>query len=598
MKYLRIIFIVFVCMGLFVQCAKDGGTATINSSDDTPGISGMLFGKDGLASKNIPVTIRHKSYLADTFGLKLSKITMDALSVTTDGAGKFSFDSILEPDVYLIDAKSGNNAVLIDSVRILQNAERITLAADTLRSMGAIKGMVRLSQRGAPEHAFVLAFGIDHFTNVNTDGSFLFSNLAEGTYSLRIVSCGGDYGSLDTGAIAVVSAETTDVKTLTLPYRGIPVPQNLTTTYDTLRQMVTLRWNRLDTAITPEYNVYRRNIDSNIAFITPLNNFQLQDTVFIDSTAEQDLTYEYRVSAINKNGTEGVKSSAVKVVIASYFIADTVYRIPDGTMEGQVTEIHDMAINDSNDIFISSGDYHDNRIVVFDSAMHYKRQFGMVNYYYPTLMSIDKDQVFVFNLNKADPLLVFSQSGALIDSLKIQQNPNDIDVKHGLIALAGNCRVSLYSLDGILKNTLDFDCGYSQQVEKVKIIDSNNIFIAFESLPPTIAVYDISGVKKSEYALSHFGNISAMAYDATSKMLYVAMTNLDGESLRERKINQVVVVYDKNGFEVANYWLWNTDGSTLLLGMEKNGELLIVKGVEIIKMRFLLRNDVPLNCAN
>jgi hypothetical protein len=320
------IFIAVLCLCLpFLACVQKiagGSTETTN-----PAVAGVLYQPDGKTpAAGVRVHIRPQKTLADTSGTGLSKraaILAATDSVVTDSAGRYAFDTTLDTGTYVIEAASGNNAVLVDSVAVKSKATTDSLAADTLKPAGALKGVIKLSEGGDPRKVFVLAFGIDRFARVNADGSFKFSNLAEAKYDLRLISSLDNYGVLDTVGVSVKSADTTDLDTVTLPFTGVPTPKNVRIAYDTLKQIVTLTWSKADTALVKSYNVYRRNVDSNTVAVR-INASPVVDTVYKDSTGVQGTTYEYMVAAMNKSATEGTKSAVnTVVIITAYRLSDT-----------------------------------------------------------------------------------------------------------------------------------------------------------------------------------------------------------------------------------------------------------------------------------
>lgn len=297
-----------------VNNVADGGTETGNAR-----VIGMLYEPDGKTPAiGVRVVIRPKKSLADTSGTGLPKRLAAVDSVTTDSAGRFAFDSTLDTGTYVIEAASGNDAVLIDSVAVTSQDSTDSLPPDTLKPAGALRGVIKLSEGGDPRKVFILAFGIDRFARVEADGRFRFQNLAEAAYSLRIISSLDDYGVLDTVGVPVRSADTTNLDTIELPFTGIPTPRGLTISYDTLRQIVTLIWRKADTTLVNGYNVYRRNVDSNTV-LERINPSLVTDTVYVDSTVKQGFTYEYQLKAVDKSANEGLFSVAVQAAIVSAF---------------------------------------------------------------------------------------------------------------------------------------------------------------------------------------------------------------------------------------------------------------------------------------
>jgi len=65
-----------------------------------------------------------------------------------------------------------------------------------LETRGVIKGVVKLSNGGDPRKVFVLAFGIDKFAQVDSNGRFTLANIAQGKYTMRFLPViDGLYGS-------------------------------------------------------------------------------------------------------------------------------------------------------------------------------------------------------------------------------------------------------------------------------------------------------------------------------------------------------------------------------------------------------------------
>jgi hypothetical protein len=269
----------------------------------------MLYNQNGTPAVGVRVFIRPKKSLADTSGTGLPKrlaILAETDSVFTDTNGRYAFDTTLDTGTYVIEAASGNNAVLIDSVAVKSKAATDTLPPDTLKPAGAIKGVIKLSEGGDPRKVFVLAFGIDRFAKVNVDGSFKFSGLARGTYDLRLISSLNNYGVLDTVNISVKSSDTTDLDTIELPFTGIPTPKNLNVSYDTLTQTVILKWDAADTSLIDGYNIYRAIKGQNFSLLTqtPLPETA---TIYHDSNVTIGNTYEYRLVSRKASGEESPK---------------------------------------------------------------------------------------------------------------------------------------------------------------------------------------------------------------------------------------------------------------------------------------------------
>jgi hypothetical protein len=350
--------------------ADGGSTETTNRR-----VIGTLYQPDGKTpAAGVKVAIRPNKSLADTAGIALAKaVLVDTATVVTDSAGRFAFDSTLDTGTYVIEAASGNDAVLIDSVAVTSKDSTDTLAPDTLRPAGALKGVIKLTEGGDPRKVFILAFGIDRFARVNADGSFKFTALAEAKYDLRLISSLDNYGVLDTSGISVRSADTTDLDTIELPFTGIPTPKNVKIAYDTLRQIVTLTWAKADTALAKTYNVYRRNVGLNTV-LARINTSPVADTVYRDSTGVQDSTYEYAVAAVSSANMEGTKSAVVSVTVVSAFQFVKNFGTV-GTGTGQLLAPADIALDGKGRYWLADGNR--NKIMCFDNTGTFLTEWGV-----------------------------------------------------------------------------------------------------------------------------------------------------------------------------------------------------------------------------
>lgn len=394
---------------MLTNCATnvaDGGAETGNAR-----IVGRLYQPGGkMPAAGVRMYIRSDTSLADTSGAGLFKKLAATDSVVTDSTGRFAFvgTTLNTGTTYVITGASGNNAVLIDSVAVKNKTLTDTLAPDTLKPAGAIKGVIKLSEGGDPRKVFVLAFGIDRFAHVNADGSFKFQGLAEAAYDLRLISGLDNYGVLDTFGVPVGSADTTNLDTISLPFTGIPTPKNVKISYDTLKQIVTLTWSKADTALVKSYNIYRRNVDSNTVAVR-INGSPVVDTVYRDSTGMQDQTYEYRVAAVNKNATEGVQSTGVSVTAVSVFYVANTLENPFGSYAGQIER-------GPNDIIVLRvGD----NITILDTTLVITGSFTLPTDFgngYGHAID-DSGRIWASNYNDGS-VNIYSKLGNLLDSIR------------------------------------------------------------------------------------------------------------------------------------------------------------------------------------
>ena len=326
-------------------------------------IAGVLYNSDGSRAKNAAIQVIPANY-NPVGGLNKSSINSEIKSTTTDDTGGYMLDSLPEQTFNVFGSDNVNKS-FIDSVRIDKKTPAI-LAPDTLRAPGAINGIIRLMPEHDSRSVVIMVIGTTVWTAPEDSiGNFKLQDMAKGRYHVRFLSSQQGYQPLDT----LVTIDTGSVNslpdTLRLIFTGIPVPYGLMTKYDTLKQIVTLWWNKADPALVSGYTLYRRNIDSNT---TPAIIYKgsSNDTLYQDSTAVQDMSYEYWVTAFNSKNEEGAKSKSATVKIAGIFsIVDSIVK-GSGTQQGQFGYITRIALDSADNMYIT--DTKNNRLQKFDSA--------------------------------------------------------------------------------------------------------------------------------------------------------------------------------------------------------------------------------------
>jgi hypothetical protein len=295
---------------------------------------GILYNADGTRARFAKVQAVPADFRPGPSG-GVGKIgsPTEIVSTYTDDTGGYVFDSLPE-NIYNILGSGGFDAgdtqrTYIDSVASDGKTE-VAIPQDTLRAPGTLHGMARLQQGDDNTKVLVLVMGTSSWTAPeDTSGSFRLSALARGRYHVRLMPMLPNYESLDTTLSVKEGQDLPLSNPLRLKYTGIPTPAGLAVLYDTLMQKVALRWNTSSADFELWYNVYRKNLDSNSARII-INASPIADTIFTDTSAAQDMTYEYSVVAVNTNNEEGAKSRPVSVTITGLFsIADSIIAPPE-----------------------------------------------------------------------------------------------------------------------------------------------------------------------------------------------------------------------------------------------------------------------------
>jgi hypothetical protein len=542
---------------LGVQCVNpSGGTAT-----ETGRVTSMLYNPGGTPAASAKVCFyRHGDDPRNNHAVD---------STYADNNGNYSKN--LDTGTYNILATLGTNATFQDSVVVIEH-DTTRPPPDTLKTPGGIKGIVQLEEGGDPTTVFVLFMGANVFTTVqDAAGNFASGSIAKGRYQVKFLTTLDNYKPKDT--VLSVTAGTVDSlqQPIILQYTGIPTPTGLAIIYDTLRQIVNLSWNKPATGRPLNgYNIYRKHQDSALVLLKS----DWADTVYHDSSGIQDITYEYRVAAVDTNTTEGTRSAAVSVVIASYFVLDSTFGTT-GSGQGQFDYPSDIAIAANGDIYIV--DKNNNRIQVFDSTMLYKRQFGNGILNSPNQITVNNiGQAFVA---KNDTILVFDSTGALVDTITTTHPVFDLDAGNSeLYVITDGDSISIYSYVGAKKRT--WVCGDFNNCNWVATGDSGKIFIS-NSQTLQVVVYDTLGNNLSTVALPYYP--FSIAVDEQKHHLYTVCV----EDIRGNRL----YVTDRNNVEIANYRIQTGQpGEAVSIGLQGNGAVFLVLAAsnKIHKLKFLL----------
>ena len=558
------------CCFLLLQCYQCNSPVAGNGSQTPNSVVGRLYQPDGKSpAAAVRVVIRPKMSLADTAGTGLGKRMTDSASVVTDNSGYFAFDSTLDTGTYVIEAASGNDAVLIDSVVVENKTTADTLAPDTLKPAGALKGIIHLSEGGDPQKVFVLAFGIDRFVRVEADGRFKFIELAEGRYDLRIISSLDNYGVLDTFGISINSADTTNLDTIRLPFTGIPTPKNVSIAYDTLRQIVTLTWSKADTALAKTYNIYRRNVGLNTV-LARINTSPIADTVYRDSTGVQDSTYEYVVAAVNPANMEGTKSAVVSVKVVSGFTLVSLIG-SNGTGPEQYQEPVSVTLF-QNKIFIA--DRSGNKILVLDTSGSFLKSYS--GFSQPEGVRVKNDNSF-FVLEGASKIIkcvdtsgsiIFQFGGSGIDTGKFADpivgwemaiHPNS----ELYVTDMRNDRIQVFDSIGTFRRALPF----ASLPSALSILTPNLMAVGWNknSSNEMISIVDTNGTTIREWPTSHRLHITSTENGNIIAAKYVTLQ-----------------IYSQQG-EFLGEFICDNTGNTNIRGISTdiNGHIFVADGINV-----------------
>src|SRR3989339_395325 len=241
-----------------------------------------------------------------------------AATVTTDVNGRYSIKS-LTAKTYNLLAEGDSGKAFHDSIKVDDDTLELS---DTLHDPGILRGIVKLEGDIDTGYIFVILLGTNTYATADTNGNFTLADMPAGTYNTLVLTTVPEYASVDTELTVHVGADEWMNDTIFLRNTGVPIPENLSITYDTLRQIVTLTWAKADTALVKSYNVYRRNVDSN-TILTRINASPITDTFYTDNTLSKGATYEYVITALDRQSNEGNKSLVISMVFQNRFNLST-----------------------------------------------------------------------------------------------------------------------------------------------------------------------------------------------------------------------------------------------------------------------------------
>ena len=293
-------------LSLILHCMLNpiGGTDTGN-----PNIAGVLYNKDGSRAKNAKVRVIPSDYNPRNGSSALMRFD----STITDDTGGYYFDS-LPADTYNVFGSGEKGVSYQDSIAVVQDA-KIRIPSDTLKAPGSLQGVVRLQPGDDCRTVFVIMMGTTMWTMpVDSLGNFSLSNCAEGDYHVRVITTLDQYQPMDM-VITVLSGKNKVLSdTIVQKYTGIPIPTGVRLVYDTLKQLVTLIWDKADPTLVKGYCVYQSNVDLNTTF-EQIHQSLITATTFTDSFTLANTTYSYKICAVDNGDNKGRLSAGVTVSI-------------------------------------------------------------------------------------------------------------------------------------------------------------------------------------------------------------------------------------------------------------------------------------------
>lgn len=474
---------------LLLACSLNDGRITDTTTETTNTKIGMLFNSDGSPAENAKVmfiTVDHNpiSYIRENLAI--------ADSAVTDSNGNYSIDFLPE-GYYNILGEGESGLSYNDSVYISDDNTNDTIS-DTLKAPGTLRGVVRLQPGDNSMTVLVLVMGTYVWTApIDSIGNFALENMAEGTYNVRFFPALDTYDPLNISLSIISEVDSMLPDTIRLNFTGIPIPTGLTVNYDTLTQIVTLSWDKADTTLVKGYNIYRKHSDS--AFVK-INITTVIDTVYIDSNAQQNQTYDYRLKAVDMNDDEGEKySESVSIEITTPFeLLDSFGG--QGTGDGQFLKISDIVVLENGNIIAL--DYLGHKIQKFDSEGNFLLAWGQEGtgngeFTNPIAVTVDDSSfIYVLEMLGAGRIQKFDTTGLYLCSWNVGSYCRGVDYCDGKLFVASHNNSPGIQIIDLATNEVSWIELLSKEHSKV-VVDSNYTVYTNDESENKILVVDISG---------------------------------------------------------------------------------------------------------
>jgi hypothetical protein len=241
-------------------------------------------------------------------------------TATSDAFGRFGFTTNA-PGVYNLLAKTGGLYAMHSKVHLSTRAQ-VILDNETLSAPGLLSGRVHL--QGASDHSnvFVLLMGTNVYAQpADSSGSFTIAKLAEGSYTLRILTVKNDYAPSET-TVTVTSGKQTVLPCVELQKQYIPTIDSLSVEYDPVMERVVLKWPQVDTARIKNYTIYCNHSIKNFEPVAIVSKEVTSDTFEIIASPSD--TFLYEICAIKNDGANGPTTLANPLIKYSAIGIDTI----------------------------------------------------------------------------------------------------------------------------------------------------------------------------------------------------------------------------------------------------------------------------------
>ncbi len=302
---------------------------------------GRLYFQNGEPAANAEVLVYSVGHIPNPALGKKSNQQEVVAKVRTDSEGRYRVGGA-DKGLYNVLASKDGLVVYKDSVFLAPDPT--ALGSDTLRAPGQLAGIVRLQPNHDPRSATVQVLGTNNYSNVDEDGRFQLVNMAEGKYLLRVITTQPEYTPLFQ-EIQIQSGDSNELAdTLRPVFTGLPIVQGIYSEYDTVKGIVTIRWNKTNYRNLSGYAIYRAPAGSAAIPFQTLNTNRIMDTIYRDATTltsgsgeilgnyfggvdSVGRSWEYWVVSQDKNGSRSEPFYSTVITAVPPYLQETQLRI-------------------------------------------------------------------------------------------------------------------------------------------------------------------------------------------------------------------------------------------------------------------------------
>ncbi len=274
----------------------------------------------------------------------------------TDELGGYSIED-LKTGTYNIRAEKDSFVLFQDSVIVALT--QTTLRDDTLECASSFSGIVGLKPDHDPRTVSIRLIGAGRTLDVSDiNGSFTFSGLAGGNYSLLLESTIPDYIPTVKAVTVAACSPTTAVDTLRLRSTGVPIVSGTRISQDTAIGTMRISWYETVHRDILDYLLYREDCEAKDFVHEPFqatSDTAIVDSLYVSLPADLADTMERCVRywiAVRTNGQEigtAYRYTEWRFAPKSYIMTSLAYHAISGQRE-----CDSASINDTMTLYVSA----------------------------------------------------------------------------------------------------------------------------------------------------------------------------------------------------------------------------------------------------